>query len=198
MAEQGTGDRPCVCGHPESKHDRFGCHYPGCSCRTFEPPFGRCPLGEAGAQVSSKGGVTEGLGGPSVRLWSPSPLSPPGERQEKAPVTSFFLLFLLSLSFASFSISSFSPNPLPRQGLRSRAGETLLGLPQRSKVKESPPTSREHRSSCLFLSPPWPLFVSPLGDLRRSRALSSGHYESCEKGRRGGARSDFGISIARG
>ncbi len=155
MMGQGTGDRPCVCGHPESKHDRFGCHYPGCSCRTFEPPFGRCPLGEAGAQVSSKGGVTEGLGGPSVRLWSPSPLSPPRERQEKAPVTSLLLLVLLLLFFASFPASSFSPNPLPRQGLRSRAGAPFLIFQKEEGSKESPPTSREHRSSCLFLSPPW-------------------------------------------
>lgn len=41
-------DRLCACGHPESRHDRFGCHYPGCGCRTFELLCGKCPSAEAG------------------------------------------------------------------------------------------------------------------------------------------------------
>lgn len=41
-------DRFCSCGHPESRHDRFGCHYPGCGCRAFDLMGGKCPIGEAG------------------------------------------------------------------------------------------------------------------------------------------------------
>lgn len=35
MAE--AGGRVCSCGHPESSHDRFGCHYGGCPCPRFDP-----------------------------------------------------------------------------------------------------------------------------------------------------------------
>jgi len=41
-------DKICACGHPESRHDTFGCHYQGCSCRAFELLAGKCPMGEAG------------------------------------------------------------------------------------------------------------------------------------------------------
>lgn len=41
-------DRTCACGHPESRHDRFGCHYPGCGCKAFELLGGKFPTGEAG------------------------------------------------------------------------------------------------------------------------------------------------------
>ena len=45
--EMGTQDeKVCSCGHPESRHDRFGCHYPGCDCRAFEL-LRKCPHAEA-------------------------------------------------------------------------------------------------------------------------------------------------------
>lgn len=45
--KMGTQDeKVCSCGHPESRHDRFGCHYPGCDCRAFDLTR-KCPLADA-------------------------------------------------------------------------------------------------------------------------------------------------------